>query len=75
MNCSIPVIASNLPEIQKVIRAPLNGLILESLTEPALIHIIKKALNHKFNNIELDNKYTWDFQEQKLILSYKKLLK
>lgn len=77
INAGIPVLASDLPELRKIVKGENIGLIIKDFDEKELVNKIKQLLddkklidNFKNNLKNCSEYYTWEGQEHKLLDLY-----
>jgi len=81
MNAGIPVLASNLPEISRVVKDTGFGILISDFSPESIAGGIRKIYNNKAlyqelkrNAIQGVSRYSWEGQEELLIRHYHKAL-
>ena len=81
INAGIPVIASNLPEVRKIVDGYACGIIVDSVTPEDIYKAIKWLQDHsspltemKENALRASKELTWENEGIKVIALYKKAL-
>jgi len=76
----LPIIASNLYELNNMIETWDNGWVLENYSVDALLRLVNNIdINHwsfekaRRSSIKLSREYNWEKEEQKLLNLYRKL--
>ncbi|NJO88706.1 MAG: glycosyltransferase family 4 protein [Chloroflexia bacterium] len=80
MKAEVPILASNLPELHKIVSNEKIGLLIDGFEKEELIDKIKELLFNegliakiKIQLRECKRKYSWEIQEKKLIDFYQNL--
>ena len=80
IKAKVPILASDLPEIRKIVEKEKIGLLVDDFNPDVLLEKVNKLLNHKDlirdlkQNMEnCASKYCWETQEDKLNLIYQNL--
>lgn len=82
MSCGLPIVASNFPEIKKVINEAKCGLLINPTDENEIVEAIKYMIEHpevtkkmgENGRKAVEEKYSWDVIENRLFAVYNSLM-